>query len=42
MRRKEGCHFYINIANLNEVVTKEEERTGNVKHAVHALDTFFS
>lgn len=42
MRRKEGCHFYINIANLNEVVTKEEERTGNVTHAVHALDTFFS
>lgn len=42
MRRKEGCHFYINIANLNEVVTKEEERTGNVIHAVHALDTFFS
>ena len=42
MRRKEGCHFFINIANLNEVVTKEEERTGNVTHAVHALDTFFS
>ena len=42
MRRKEGCHFYINIANLNEVVTKEEERTGNVIHAVHALDTFFT
>lgn len=42
MKRKEGCHFYINIANLNEIVTKEEERTGNVTHAVHALDTFFS
>lgn len=42
MKRKEGCHFYINIANLNEVVAKEEERTENVKHAVHALDTFFS
>ncbi len=42
MKKKEGCHFYINISNLNDVVTKEEERTGNVTHAVHALDTFFS
>lgn len=42
MRRREGCHFYINIANLNDVIVKEEEKTGNVIHSVHALDTFFS
>lgn len=42
MIRKEGCHFYINIANFDDVVLKEDERTGDVKHAVHALDTFFS
>lgn len=42
MKRREGCHFYINIVNFNEVVAKEEERSRNVTHAVHALDTFFS
>lgn len=42
MRKLEGCHFYINIVNLDEVVTKEEKETGNVIHAIHALDTFFT
>lgn len=42
MKRREGCHFYINIINFNEVVAREEDETGKVLHAVHALDTFFS
>lgn len=42
MIRKNGIHFYINILNLNDVVEAEEAHTGEVKHAVHALDTFFS
>lgn len=42
MRKLKGCHFYVNIVNLDEVVTKEEATTGNVTHAIHALDTFFT
>lgn len=42
MKKREGCHFYINIINFDEVVAREEDRTGDVTHAVHALDTFFS
>ena len=42
MNRKKGIHFYINIVNLDDVVEKEEEHTGEVCHAIHALDTFFS
>ena len=42
MERLEGIHFYIDVKNLNEVVADEEERTGGVKHAVHALDTLFT
>lgn len=42
MNRKKGIHFYINIVNLDDVVEKEEEHTGEVRHAIHALDTFFS
>lgn len=42
MIRKNGIHFYINIVNLNDVVEAEEAHTGEVKHAIHALDTFFS
>lgn len=42
MERLEGIHFYIDVKNLNEVVVDEEERTGEVKHAVHALDTLFT
>lgn len=42
MKKSEGCHFYINIFNLDEVVTAEEEHTGQVNHSIHALDTFFS
>ena len=42
MIRKKGIHFYINIVNLNDVVETEEAHSGEVKHAVHELDTFFS
>lgn len=42
MQKYEGIHFYVNVANFNEVVTDEETRTGKVNHSIHALDTFFS
>lgn len=42
MQRIEGLHFYINIANLNEVIADEEYKTKKVNHSIHALDTFFS
>lgn len=42
MKKQKGCHFYINIKNLDEVVLEEEKKTGRVEHSIHALDTFFS
>ena len=42
MQRLSGIHFYINIANYNQIILDEERNTGNVTHAIHALDTFFS
>lgn len=42
MRRFEGVHFYVNVANFNEVVFDEETRLGKVNHSIHALDTYFS
>lgn len=42
MRKQTGMHFYINIANYDDVVEKEEAATGEVRHAIHELDTFFS
>lgn len=42
MQKFSGIHFYINIQNYNDILLKEEERTGNVTHALHALDTYFS
>lgn len=42
MIKKNGIHFYVNIVNLNDIVEAEEVHTGEVKHAIHALDTFFS
>ena len=42
MKRSNGVHFYINIANINQIVFGEEKRTGKVNHSIHALDTFFS
>ena len=42
MRRFEGVHFYVNVANFNEVVIDEETRLGKVNHSIHALDTYFS
>ena len=42
MERKNGIHFYINIKNLNDVIEHEEAVTGEIKHSIHALDTFFS
>ena len=42
MQKLEGIHFYINITNFNDIILDEESRTGEVTHAIHALDTFFS
>ncbi len=42
MQKFAGIHFYINIVNFNDIILDEESRTGEVTHAIHALDTFFS
>lgn len=42
MQKFEGIHFYVNVANFNEVVINEESRFGKVNHSIHALDTYFS
>lgn len=41
MKKLEGIHLYINIRNFDDVIKDEEEKTGNVTHAIHALDTYF-
>lgn len=41
MQKFEGIHFYVNVANFNEVVIDEETKNGKVNHSIHALDTFF-
>lgn len=42
MKRFNGVHFYINVANINQIVSGEEKQTGKVNHSIHALDTFFT
>lgn len=42
MQKLEGIHFYISILEFNEIILDEEKRTGDITHAIHALDTFFS
>ena len=42
MQKLEGIHFYINIKNFDGVIIDEEKRSGNITHAIHALDTYFS
>ncbi len=42
MEKREGIHFYINISNLDDVSEAEEKASGEVRHTIHALDTFFS
>jgi len=42
MQKFEGIHFYVNVANFNEVVINEEKKFGIVNHSIHALDTYFS
>ena len=42
MEKREGIHFYINISNLDDVSEAEEKNSGEVRHTIHALDTFFS
>lgn len=42
MKKLEGIHFYVDVANFNDVVMDEETRQGKVNHSIHALDTFFS
>ena len=41
MRSFYGSHIYINIANFNEIIEREEKKTKNVIHSLHALDTYF-
>lgn len=42
MQKLKGIHFYINITNFNNIILDEESKTGEVTHAIHALDTFFT
>lgn len=42
MQKKIGVHFYINIVNFDDVAENEEAATNEVRHSIHALDTFFS
>jgi len=42
LQKLTGVHFYINIVNFNSIILDEESRTGEVTHAIHALDTFFT
>lgn len=42
MIKTEGIHFYINIANLDDVAENEEKTLGEMQHTIHALDTFFT
>lgn len=42
MEKRTGIQFYINIINLNDVSEAEENATSEVRHTIHALDTFFS
>ena len=42
MQKLKGIHFYINITNFNDIILDEESKTGEVTHAIHALDTFFT
>lgn len=42
MQKLEGVHFYVNIRNFDNIIIDEETKTGNVTHAIHALDTYFS
>ena len=44
MERQSGIHFYINIANFNEIILQEEKKSKGkeVTHSIHALDTFFT
>lgn len=42
MQKIEGIHFYINIKNFDAVIIEEERKSGNITHAIHALDTYFS
>lgn len=43
MDKKNGLHLYINISNFNDILENEEENSSTEpKHAIHALDTYFS
>lgn len=42
MKRNEGLHFYINVANFDEVVADEEAKQHKLAHCIHALDTLFT
>ena len=34
MQKFEGIHFYVNVANFNEVVIDEESKNGKVNHSI--------
>lgn len=40
MIKTEGIHFYINIANLDDVAENEEKTLWEMQHTIHAIDTF--
>ncbi len=42
MQKLTGVHFYINICNFDQIILDEENRTGKITYALHALDTYFS
>ena len=42
MQKKIGIHFYVNIVNLDDVSEAEEKATNEVRHTIHAIDTYFS
>ncbi len=42
VKKQKGIHFYINIINFNSIISDEESNTGEVTHAIHALDTYFT
>lgn len=42
MKKLEGIHFYINIPNLLDIIEDEENKTQQVNHSIHVLDTYFA
>lgn len=41
MEKTKGVHFYINIKNLLEIITEEEDKDDDLKRTLHRLQTYF-